>query len=198
MKRQPLSRAGILVAALFSFTHGASTLRAADKHPFGLDDYSAIRSGQAAAVSPDGKTILYLVTFTGTKGKETHEWYTISSSGENPKKLNLPENFDPAGFMKDGTSLYGNYEVEKLAQLAIVPLLEGKPTRIISLPTGIHGVHISPDGTRLMISADPRPKDPSVTGQLDAYRNLAARWTDWDQVRSAGRQLAAEMLEAEV
>jgi hypothetical protein len=46
--------------------------------------------------------------------------------------------------------------------------------------------------------ADPRPKDSSVTGQLDAYRNLAVRWTDWGEVRSVGRQLAAEMLEAEV
>jgi hypothetical protein len=46
--------------------------------------------------------------------------------------------------------------------------------------------------------ADPRPKDASVTRQLDAYRNLASRWTDWGQVRSVCRQLAAEMLEAEV
>jgi hypothetical protein len=46
--------------------------------------------------------------------------------------------------------------------------------------------------------ADPRPKDSSVTKQLDAYRNLAPRWTDWNQVRSTSRQLAAEMLEAEV
>jgi hypothetical protein len=46
--------------------------------------------------------------------------------------------------------------------------------------------------------ADPRPKDSSVTGQLDAYRNLAARWTDWGEVRSVCRQLAAEMLGAEV
>jgi hypothetical protein len=46
--------------------------------------------------------------------------------------------------------------------------------------------------------ADPRPRDASVTGQLDAYRNLTARWTDWGQVRSACRQLAAQMLEAEV
>jgi hypothetical protein len=46
--------------------------------------------------------------------------------------------------------------------------------------------------------ADPRPKDPSVTRQLDAYRNLASRWTDWGEVRSACGQLAAEMLEAEV
>jgi hypothetical protein len=27
--------------------------------------------------------------------------------------------------------------------------------------------------------ADPRPRDASVTTQLDAYRNLATRWTDW-------------------
>jgi len=45
--------------------------------------------------------------------------------------------------------------------------------------------------------ADPRPKDSSVTKQLGAYRNLARRWTDWDQVRSACRQLAAAMIEAE-
>ena len=31
--------------------------------------------------------------------------------------------------------------------------------------------------------ADPRPKDASVTRQLDAYRNLTARWTDWVEVR---------------
>lgn len=46
--------------------------------------------------------------------------------------------------------------------------------------------------------AEPRPKDSSVTRQLDAYRNLTARWTDWDEVRSVCGQLAAEMLEKEV
>jgi hypothetical protein len=44
--------------------------------------------------------------------------------------------------------------------------------------------------------ADPRPADASVTRQLGAYRNLERRWADWDQVRSASRQLAAEMIEA--
>jgi hypothetical protein len=46
--------------------------------------------------------------------------------------------------------------------------------------------------------ADPRPKDASVTAQLDTYRNLAPRWTDWSEVLRVCRQLAAEMLEAEV
>jgi len=46
--------------------------------------------------------------------------------------------------------------------------------------------------------ADPRPKDSSVTRQLDAYRNLAPRWTDWGGVRSVCGQLAADMLETEL
>ncbi len=46
--------------------------------------------------------------------------------------------------------------------------------------------------------ADPRPADASVTRQLGAYRNLKPRWTDWKQVRSVCRELAAAMLEREV
>lgn len=45
--------------------------------------------------------------------------------------------------------------------------------------------------------ADPRPADASVTQQLASYRNLAARWTDWNEVRAACRDLAAQMLEPE-
>lgn len=45
---------------------------------------------------------------------------------------------------------------------------------------------------------DPRPKDSSVTKQLGSYRNLAARWASWEEVRAACRALAAAMLEAEV
>jgi hypothetical protein len=46
--------------------------------------------------------------------------------------------------------------------------------------------------------ADPQPADASVTRQLGAYRNLTPRWTDWNQVRAACRELAAAMLEREV
>ena len=51
--------------------------------------------------------------------------------------------------------------------------------------------------------ADPRPRDASVTRQLTSYRNLTIyrnltmRWTDWNEVRSACRDLAARMLEPE-
>lgn len=45
--------------------------------------------------------------------------------------------------------------------------------------------------------ADPRPKDVSVTRQLREYRNLVPRWTEWNEVRSVCRGIAAAMLTVE-
>lgn len=45
--------------------------------------------------------------------------------------------------------------------------------------------------------SDPRPKDASVTQQLDAYRNLQPRWTYWSAVRRACTEIAAGMLDTE-
>lgn len=43
--------------------------------------------------------------------------------------------------------------------------------------------------------AEPSPADASVTRQLGSYRNLAARWTEWEQVRSTCAETAAAMVE---
>lgn len=131
----------------------------ADQHPFGLDDYSSLHQARAVSVSPDGKTILYLVSYDGDKGPTKNEWRLIDASGENSRKLELPEHFAPAGFTKDGGSLFGLYEVEGKGQLAVVPLAPDRPARILALPGGIRGAVISPDGTRFAMLADPRPKD---------------------------------------
>jgi dipeptidyl aminopeptidase/acylaminoacyl peptidase len=135
---------------------------AADKHPFGLDDYSALRRARAVAVSPDGKAVLYQVSFDGTKGLVKHEWHLVDISAENSRKLELLDAFEPAGFTKDGGALFGSYEVDKKGQLGIVPIGGTKPTQIISLPNGIQGTWISPDGSKFAFTSDPRPADPLV------------------------------------
>jgi dipeptidyl aminopeptidase/acylaminoacyl peptidase len=144
-----------------------SSSLAADKHPFGVADYSALRSARALAVSPDGKSVLYVASYDGEQGPTKREWHTIDAPGTNDRKLDLPEGFQPGGFTKDGQALYGAYEVNKKQQLAIVSL-QGKATRIISLPRGIRGNWISPDGDRFVLTADPRPPDP-----LDEVRHVA-------------------------
>src|SRR6202011_4262568 len=119
---------------------------AADRHPFNTDDYGGLHRARAVAVSPDGKTILYQVLFDGTNGPvNKHDWHLIDASGENTRKLELPEHFEPAGFTKDGHALYGIQPISQLPQLAIVPLVEGGPTQILALPSGIHSATISPD-----------------------------------------------------
>jgi dipeptidyl aminopeptidase/acylaminoacyl peptidase len=138
---------------------GAFWALPADKRPFGIDDSLALRQARAVSVSPDGKTILYVVSHAGDKGPPKNEWRLIDVSGENSRKLELPENFEPAGFVKDGSALFGVYEVEKKGQFAIVPLASGKPTQILAMPNGVRGALISPDGTRFAMLGDPSPKD---------------------------------------
>ena len=142
-----------------SLATGISGALPADTHPFNVDDYSALRHAHAVSVSPDGKTILYLVSYDGDKGPPKNEWRLIEVSGESSRKLELPGNFKPAGFLKDGGALFGVYEVEKKEQLAIVPFGSGKPTQIVAMPNGIRGAIISPDGMRFAMLGDPRPRD---------------------------------------
>ena len=151
--------AAVLLRFMGAVIASSSTLSAADKHPFGIDDYSALHSAHVVAVSPDGKSILYDVATDGTKGPTKHEWRLIDVSGDNSRKLDLPDKFEPAGFTKDG-ALYGTLTLEKLGQLAIVPQSAAKPTLIIALPNGIHSAAISPNGAQFAVLADSRTKDP--------------------------------------
>jgi dipeptidyl aminopeptidase/acylaminoacyl peptidase len=146
----------ILTAALTSL---APLSKAAEKHPFNLDDYSALHDASPIAISPDSQSILYGVFTDGDKGPTKHEYRLVDVSGSNSRKLDLPEKFHPVGFTKDG-SLFGTLEIEKLGQLAIVPLAAAKPTLVIALPNGIRGAVISPDGSRFAVVSDPRAKDP--------------------------------------
>lgn len=152
------SRCHRLVLTILALLLLAPNVRAADKHPFGRDDYSALRRARATAVSPDGKSILYQVTYDGVKGPEKSEWWMIGVSGADAHQLSLPEKFRPRGFTPDG-ALYGGYQVDKMGQLAIVPLAENQPVRTIGLRSGVRTATISPDGSRFALLADPRPKD---------------------------------------
>jgi hypothetical protein len=118
-------------------------------HAFGFDDAASLHNAAAVAVSPDGKNVLYRMQFGGHKGPTNTEWNLIPAGGGDFRHLNLPEKFKPAGFTRYGTALYGLSEVDKMPQLATLPLAP-------PLPRGIHSAQISPDGSRYAVLADPR------------------------------------------
>ena len=113
------------------------SIHAAERHPFGFEGRAALRSAHPAAVTPDGLTILYEVNFGGLKGPTNSEWRLIGADGSNERQLTLPDHFAPLGFMKDKDLLFGILRIERKGQLAIVPQATGKPTIIITLPSGI-------------------------------------------------------------
>jgi dipeptidyl aminopeptidase/acylaminoacyl peptidase len=160
-----------------AFLLSAATVLSAQnaKHPFTIDDAATLRHAYAAAVSPDGKTVLYRVSFGAQKGPDTSEWQLIATAGGEPSHLTLPEHFTPAGFTADGKALYGSLRVDKSMQLATLPLAPpntpaaaaASPTPLTALPRGVQGIYLSPDGRRYAILADPRLPDP-----LDDVHNV--------------------------
>jgi dipeptidyl aminopeptidase/acylaminoacyl peptidase len=141
-----------------------SMVCAAEKHPFGVDDWAGLRHAHAIAVSPDGATILYRVDFGAAKGPDQQEWKLIAVDGSNSRTLKVPERFSPFGFTRDGSGLYGAIEDEiaKKKQFVIVAIAnpQAQPFVFASVPVDFSTAVISPDGSRFAILANPRPPDP--------------------------------------
>ena len=152
----------VIPLAIFStLAQEAPQQTSTQQRPFGFDDWTSLRSAQPVAVAPDGKTILYQVTFGGQKGPTNTEWRMIDASGSKSEKLNLPKEFTPRGFTKDSSHLYGTLEEKKKpAQFAIAGVKHGKPKSLTNLPGGVRDAEISPDGSRFALMADPHTPDP--------------------------------------
>lgn len=157
--RLPKLLASAVVAAAACGLASPPIAEAASKHVFGLDDLSSLRYAHGIAIDPAGKHVLYVVNYFGPTGPEKQQVHEIGAAGDGDRALSLPEQFTPAGFMADGDTLYGGYDLDGNQQLAFVSLDDTKPMRLFVFPTGMHDPVISPDGKHLAMLRDPRPKD---------------------------------------
>jgi dipeptidyl aminopeptidase/acylaminoacyl peptidase len=149
---------GTVVAAACGLAHPLIA-QASPPHPFGADDLASLRNARAIAVDPAGKHVLYTVNYFDTTGPQKHQVHEIGLAGDGDRTLPLPEQFTPAGFLADGNTLYGGYDLDGNQQLAFVSLDGTEPLRLFVLPTGMHDPVLSPDGKQLAMLTDPRPKD---------------------------------------
>jgi dipeptidyl aminopeptidase/acylaminoacyl peptidase len=144
---------------LGSTSAAAAAESAPDKHPFGIADYSALHSAHAIAVSPDGREILYDRRTAGDKGPTKHEWRLIDVGGGNSRRLELPDQFVPSGYTRDG-SVYGISKANKRGELAIIPRDPDQPTRRVGLSNPVEAAVIAPDGRHFALLTETRPRDP--------------------------------------
>src|SRR5450432_4166894 len=146
---------------------GSSQARSQTGRLFVANDWASLRAAHSVGVSPDGSSLLYEVNHGGEQGPEQNEWWICAPSGANRYKLDLPKNFSPSGFTREGNALYGTWEVSGQSQFAIVSLnqlsSQSVPLTIALLPRGSRSPTPSPDGSTFALLFDPRAPDPLST-----------------------------------
>jgi len=169
--REFLVSAGVAAAAAFAHPFIA---QAAPTHVFGVDDLTHLRSARGIAIDPAGTHVLYSVAYFGATGPERQQVHEIGIAGDSDRVLPLPEQFTPAGFMADGNTLYGGYDIDGNQQLALVSPDHSQPMRLFVFPNGMHDPMLSPDGRHLAMLIDPRPKD-ALQGVREVVENDESR-----------------------
>lgn len=88
----------------------------------------------------------------------------------------------------DTAALAGRYGIAGSARvLASIDDYYGDQ-RLEAAPEGPPGLGVVSQLVRQL--SDPRPADPSVTQQLDSYRNVSGEWADWKHVRRVSAEVA--------
>ena len=135
------------------------------KHPFGPEDWAALRVAHAVALASDGNWVLYEVNHGADQGPEQSEWWMIHSDGTGRHRVDLPRDFSPWGFTLRGDSLYGSWRTGGKSQFAVFGLRgiteQSVPSITVSLPRGVGTATPSPDGSEFALTFDPRPPDPA-------------------------------------
>ena len=170
MQTRILSHA-LCMAALILATMGAAPQR----HAYGIDDWQNLRASSPVAVAPDGRTVLYSVSFGRAKGVTETEWFTIQTDGSARTKVTLPKDFHPIGFATSARELYGTQTEDKLDQLALWTLGAKSAHPLTHVPGGVSTASISPDGTRFAVIGNPQPPDPiaSIRTVVENGRSMA-------------------------
>ncbi|HEX5531129.1 MAG TPA: S9 family peptidase [Methylomirabilota bacterium] len=116
-------------------------------------DLTRIRSMSDAQVSPDGRTIAFVVTTLSEERDEylSHIWLVDAAGGE-PRRFTAGPRRDTAPrWSPDGTRLafVSEREAKKKGQLYVMPVAGGEPTPLTDLRHGVSAPEWAPDGTRL-------------------------------------------------
>ncbi len=155
MKKLHILSLSICSILFASGTYAAS----ATKHVFTTDDMWAMQRVGDAVVSPDGKRIVFDVkTFDVKANKGSTDIWTANADGSARKVLVQNHTGDHSGvFSSDGKKVLFLSSRSGSSQVWEIPANGGVAWQVTSLPVGVNGFKIFPDGKTLLISMDVYP-----------------------------------------
>ncbi len=170
MNRSPLALA-LAVAVVFAFV---APLAPAGEKPFTIEDLYKLKGVADPQVSPDGRTIAYVVTTSDlAEVKRTSRIWAIDASGSNRRPLTSGEKRDSSPrWSPDGQSLAFVSNRSEKSQIWILPTAGGEAWQLTDLSTGASDPMWSPDGKTIAFVSD---VDPALGDDDAAQKKRAER-----------------------
>lgn len=172
------------VLALFLLVACATAAWAADKRPITPQDLWAIKRVGSAALSPDGKTVVYTQQeWSVEKNKSRTNLWLVAADGGEPRRLTTADAADGApAWSPDGTRIAFTSKRgdDETSALYVIPVGGGEAEEIIELPFAITTPQWLADGQSLVFATR---VFPALAGELakadvDAIRKEAKRLRD--------------------
>jgi dipeptidyl aminopeptidase/acylaminoacyl peptidase len=168
----------------------------AQKRAFTIEDFYKVRSISDVHVSPDGRSVIYVLTASDLpRAKRVSHIWTMSLDGSNPRQLTSDEKGESSpSFSPDGKWISYISSKDGGPQLYLLPSGGGEAKKLTNISTGVSDPLWSPDGKWIAFSSDVYPEcggddacnqkiaDTWSKGPLKAHTAdslLYRHWTDW-------------------
>lgn len=164
----------------------AATAFAQDKRGMTLDDVMALKNVSGAQMSPDGKTVVYSLSYSDMKENESiNEIWIVSSAGGTPRRFTSGKNDRAPQWSPDSQSVaFLASRGAGEAQIYVIPVNGGESEKLTDSKTTIGAFRWAPDSRRIayvaQVSLTPaeeaRQKDKNDAQVADANFRFSSVW----------------------
>ena len=182
----------VLLIILFSVT------LIPQKKAFRIADLYRVKNLSSLSVSPDGKSLLFLVTESNlTEGTSNADIYVMGTDGANIKNISkTPKSESSPIWNKDNNSVFCLSAVTGDNQVYKLNITDGKTEQLTDFPMGVNDYKFSPDFKTLAFSSNVYPEcgadiscnkktcDAAQNGPLQANMAdelLFRHWTEYSE-----------------
>src|SRR6476661_2344696 len=148
----------------------------AQKRAFAIEDFYKVKSISDIHVSPDGKSLIYVLTTSDLpRAKRAGHIWMMGTDGKNPRQLTSGDTGENSPtFSPDGKWISYVAAKDGTSQLYVMPSAGGEAKKVTNISTGVSDPVWSPDGKWVAFSSDVYPE---CGGDDACNKKIATRWS---------------------